>query len=49
LGILTLAGEDDLGRSQFKIPNLVVRQLYLERLQELFFTLPQSKTITECE
>jgi hypothetical protein len=36
-GILTLAGEDDLSQSRFKIPNLVVRQLYLERLQEVFF------------
>jgi len=33
-GVLTLAGRDDFGRLLFTIPNLVVRKLYAERLQE---------------
>jgi hypothetical protein len=38
-GILTLNGETDIGELRFKIPNLVVRKLYVERLFETF--LPQ--------
>ena len=34
LGILTLNGETLLGELRFKIPNLVVRRLYVERLFE---------------
>jgi len=34
-GVLTLAGTDELGKLVLKIPNLVVRHLYVERLQEL--------------
>jgi hypothetical protein len=33
-GILTLAGENDEGELLFKIPNLVIRKLYVERLKE---------------
>ena len=36
LGILTLNGENELGELRFKIPNLVVRKLYVERLFETF-------------
>jgi len=36
LGILTLNGENELGELSFKIPNLVVRKLYVERLFETF-------------
>jgi len=36
LGILTLNGETELGKLRFKIPNLVVRKLYVERLFENF-------------
>jgi len=36
LGILTLNGETELGKLRFKIPNLVVRKLYVERLFETF-------------
>jgi hypothetical protein len=34
-GILTVAGVDELGELVFKIPNLVIRKLYVERLKEL--------------
>ncbi|MDM8560655.1 AAA family ATPase [Candidatus Parabeggiatoa sp. HSG14] len=33
-GILTLAGVDELGELIFKIPNLVIRKLYVEKLKE---------------
>ncbi|CAK0776174.1 hypothetical protein CCP3SC15_530028 [Gammaproteobacteria bacterium] len=33
-GVLTLAGRDERGRLRLTIPNLVVRKLYAERLQE---------------
>ncbi len=33
-GVLTLDGRDALGRIQLAIPNLVVRRLYVERIQE---------------
>ena len=39
LGILTLDGETELGELRFKIPNLVVRKLYVEYLFEML--LPQ--------
>jgi hypothetical protein len=38
-GILTLAGQTEFGELQLQIPNLVIRQLYVERLLELL--LPQ--------
>jgi hypothetical protein len=38
LGILTLNGETDLGKLRFKIPNLVARKLYVERLFEMHLT-----------
>jgi len=34
-GILTLAGVDDIGELVFKIPNLVIRKLYVDQLKEL--------------
>jgi hypothetical protein len=39
-GVLTLQGRYALGKLALRIPNLVVRQLYVERLQELL--LPDS-------
>ena len=36
LGILTLNGENELGELRFKIPNLVIRKLYVERIFETF-------------
>ena len=39
-GVLTLAGHDPHGKLQLKIPNLVIRKLYLERLAELL--LPET-------
>jgi len=39
-GVLTLQGRHGLGKLALRIPNLVVRQLYVERLQELL--LPDS-------
>ncbi|KAB2931092.1 MAG: AAA family ATPase [Candidatus Contendobacter sp.] len=33
-GVLTLAGRDTLGKLALTIPNLVIRKLYVERLQE---------------
>jgi hypothetical protein len=38
LGILTLNGETELGKLRFKIPNLVARKLYVERLFEIHLT-----------
>jgi hypothetical protein len=38
LGILTLNGETEIGELRFKIPNLVVRKLYVERLFEMHLT-----------
>ncbi len=38
LGILTLNGETELGQLRFKIPNLVARKLYVERLFEMHLT-----------
>jgi len=35
LGILTLGGHDSLGKLVLRIPNLVVRGIYVERMQEL--------------
>ncbi len=35
LGILTLAGRGELNELQLRIPNLVIRQLYVERLYEM--------------
>ncbi len=35
-GVLTLAGQGALGKWVLKIPNLVAKQLYVERLQELW-------------
>ncbi len=40
LGVLTLAGRNDEGKLILKIPNLVIRALYAERLRELL--LPSS-------
>ena len=36
-GVLTLDGETPLGELRLKIPNLVVRQLYVERIQKMLF------------
>ncbi|WP_216093255.1 AAA family ATPase [Candidatus Marithrix sp. Canyon 246] len=38
LGILTLNGETEVGELRFKIPNLVARKLYVERLFEMHLT-----------
>jgi hypothetical protein len=35
-GILTLNGQDQWGAQVFQIPNVVIRQLYLEKLKERF-------------
>jgi hypothetical protein len=40
-GVLTLAGRDAFGKLQLRIPNLVMRKLYVERLQALL--LPQQE------
>jgi hypothetical protein len=39
-GVLTLAGRDAFGKLQLRIPNLVIRKLYLERLQTML--LPET-------
>lgn len=36
LGILTLNGETEYGELSFKIPNLVIRKLYVEQLFEIY-------------
>jgi len=46
-GILTAAGTDQLGKLILKIPNLVIRHLYVERLQELL--LPALENTQEVE
>lgn len=46
-GILTAAGTDQLGKLILKIPNLVIRHLYVERLQELL--LPTLENTQEVE
>jgi len=35
-GVLSLAGETDFGELVLKIPNLVVRKLYVERIRDMF-------------
>jgi hypothetical protein len=35
LGVLTLGGRDSMGRFVLKIPNLVIRRLYVDRLLEM--------------
>jgi hypothetical protein len=39
-GVLTLAGRDAFGKLRLRIPNLVIRKLYLERLQTML--LPET-------
>jgi hypothetical protein len=36
LGILTLAGREELNELQLRVPNLVIRQLYVERLYQMW-------------
>jgi len=45
LGILTMDGETELRKLRFKIPNLVVRKLYVEHLLEML--LPQQEAERE--
>jgi hypothetical protein len=45
LGLLTQAGRDAFGKQQLRIPNLVIRKLYLERLQALL--LPEAAAQNE--
>jgi len=47
LGVLTLNGETELGELRFRIPNLVARKLYVERLFEAF--LPQEVQRSEAQ
>jgi hypothetical protein len=47
LGILSFNGKAALGKLRFKIPNLVVRQLYVEQLFELF--LPQESERSQAQ
>jgi len=44
LGILTFNGETEFGDLRFKIPNLVVRKLYVERLFEMFLPLETERS-----
>ncbi len=44
LGILTLNGETFLGKLRFKIPNLVVRKLYVERLFEMLLPIETERS-----
>jgi len=43
-GVLTLAGRNAFGELQLRIPNLVIRKLYLERLAELLLPEPEDQT-----
>ena len=42
-GALTLAGRGQYGELQLRIPNLVIRQLYVERLQTLLLPEPEAQ------
>jgi Predicted AAA-ATPase len=42
LGVLTLTGRNDLGKLILRIPNLVIRRLYADRLRQMF--LPSGRT-----
>jgi hypothetical protein len=44
-GVLTLAGHNKFGQLQLQIPNLVIRKLYVERIQALL--LPESAAQNE--
>jgi hypothetical protein len=44
-GVLTLAGHNKFGKLQLQIPNLVIRKLYVERIQALL--LPESAAQNE--
>lgn len=46
-GILTFAGNDILGRWILKVPNLVAKTLYLERLQELLLPTYEDRMAIE--
>jgi hypothetical protein len=46
-GVLTLAGSNDLGQLRLRIPNLVIRKLYVERIREIL--LPDSGYRSEAE
>jgi hypothetical protein len=45
LGILTLNGKTSVGKWRFKIPNLVVRKLYVERLFETFLPIETERSV----
>lgn len=42
LGVLTLAGRNELGKLILRIPNLVIRRLYADRLRQVF--LPSGRS-----
>jgi hypothetical protein len=42
-GVLTLAGQNPFGELTLRIPNLVVRRLYVERIQEMLLPDPVEK------
>ena len=46
-GVLTLGGRDDLRKLRLRVPNLVIRKLYFERLQMLL--LPQAEDRKQAE
>ncbi len=45
LGILTFNGKTFIGKWRFKIPNLVVRKLYVERLFETFLPIETERSV----
>ncbi|HKK32399.1 MAG TPA: AAA family ATPase [Desulfomicrobiaceae bacterium] len=40
-GVLTIAGEDELGRVLLRVPNLVMQSLYVERVQRMLLPDPE--------
>jgi hypothetical protein len=42
-GVLTLAGQNPFGELTLRVPNLVVRRLYVERIQEMLLPDPAEK------
>ncbi len=47
-GVLTLVGKGALGKWILKIPNLVAKQLYVERLQELWLPTCEDREAIQC-
>jgi len=45
LGVLTLGGRNELGKLTLRIPNLVIRRLYADRLRQMFLPSGRSQDL----